>query len=121
VLTWVSDSIETHTGEPAARRVGRPLHDKMRPADDPAQRASWDAAVAARAHRLAYRDAIALADTARGPLHVAISGDPVFDASGRFTATAARRATSAPRWRARPPSGAHARRCSTRSSASAPT
>jgi len=85
VLTWVSDSIETHTGEPAARRVGRPLHDKMRPADDPAQRASWDAAVAARAHRLAYRDAIALADTARGPLHVAISGDPVFDASGRFT------------------------------------
>lgn len=83
-LTWVSESVEAHTGESPGQRLGRPVDEGFEPWDDE-HRASWDARLAARANRLPFRDAIARAETPRGTLAIAINGDPLFDGAGRFT------------------------------------
>ena len=82
-LTWLSDSIEAHTGIPAHREIGHPALGPHRPAGDE-HRASWDRHLEARARHAPFRDLIAERDTARGPILVSINGDPVFDRRGVF-------------------------------------
>lgn len=83
VITWVSDSVEAHTGQPPSAEIGRPVRSFNFPRDDE-HRASFDAYVAAREQRLPFRDAIAERDTQGGRISVAVSGNPVFDSAGRF-------------------------------------
>jgi PAS domain S-box-containing protein len=83
VLTWVSDSVQAHTGWPASREVGRPSQTINRP--PPGElRAAWDRYRADRAARRPFRDGIFERDSAQGPMLVSVSGQPVFDADGRF-------------------------------------
>ncbi|HSV70460.1 MAG TPA: PAS domain S-box protein [Methylibium sp.] len=83
VLTWLSDSVEAHTGIPAREQIGRSTEDLNRPPGDE-HMASRDAYVEARARRAPFRDLIAERGTTRGPIVVSISGDPVFDRQGLF-------------------------------------
>lgn len=83
VLTWISESVEQHTGWPASRETGAHSLRVNRPPPG-ALRASWDRYRAARARHEPFRDAIAERDSAHGPMLVAMSGEPVFDADGRF-------------------------------------
>ncbi len=83
VITWVSDSVEAHTGWPASAEIGRPDRQIHRARDDE-HRASHEAYLDAMHRRAPFRDWIADRVTAHGPIAVAISGDPVFDHTGRF-------------------------------------
>ncbi|MCW5664252.1 MAG: PAS domain S-box protein [Piscinibacter sp.] len=83
VLTWVSDSVEAHTGWPASRDIGR--HNLEINFPPPGElRVAWDRFRAERAERKPFRDAVALRDSAHGPMLLSISGQPHFDAAGRF-------------------------------------
>jgi len=83
MLTWVSDSVEQHTGWPASREIGVHALRKNRP--PPSEwRASWDRYRTERAARRPFRDAIAERDSAHGTMLIAISGQPVFDDDGVF-------------------------------------
>ena len=83
VLTWVSDSVESHTGEPPGTEVGRAARSVNQPRDDD-HRVSYEAYLAARAEHRPFKDAIADRDTQRGRISVAMSGHPVFDSAGVF-------------------------------------
>ena len=85
VLTWVSDSVEEHTGWPAQPRDRRALAEREPPAAGRHRRESWDR------YRAAARRAPALPRRHRrtqtrrtAPMLVAMSGRPRFDADGRF-------------------------------------
>ncbi len=83
VLTWVSDSVEAHTGWPASREIGR--HNLEINFPPPGElRVAWDRFRAERAELKPFRDAVALRDSAHGPMLLSISGQPHFDAAGRF-------------------------------------
>lgn len=84
MLTWVSDSVEAHTGWPAAREIGMHSMKVNRPPPGDAERESWDRYRQQRAARLPFRDGIGERDTAHGTMLVAMSGQPRFDADGRF-------------------------------------
>ncbi len=83
VLTWVSDSVQEHTGSPPSAEIGVHTLSLNRPPPGES-RASWDRYRAARERREPFRDGIAERDTARGPMLVSMSGQPVFDADGQF-------------------------------------
>ena len=83
VITWVSDSVESHTGAPADTYLGQPSEAVNQPRADE-YRGAWETRLAARALRLPFRNAVADRDTARGRLTVSVNGDPQFDSSGRF-------------------------------------
>ena len=83
VITWVSDSVEAHTGWPAAAEIGR-SGPEINLARDDEHHASYLAYLDALRRRAPFRDWIADRDTAHGPITVAISGDPVFDRVGAF-------------------------------------
>ncbi|KQW65232.1 PAS domain S-box protein [Methylibium sp. Root1272] len=82
-ISWVSDSVEAHTGHPPSHEVGRFGQGMHRPREDE-HRASWEALVAARAQRRPFRNAVADRDAAHGTITISTSGDPVFDAAGQF-------------------------------------
>lgn len=84
MLTWVSDSVEQHTGWPAGHEIGMHSMSLNRPPSGAAERESWDRYRALRAERQPFRDGIGERDTARGVMLVAMSGRPRFDADGRF-------------------------------------
>lgn len=84
VLTWVSESVEAHTGWPASHEIGMHSMRLNRPPPGEAERESWDRYRAQREARLPFRDGIAERDTARGAMLVSMSGQPRFDADGRF-------------------------------------
>ena len=84
VLTWVSDSVEEHTGWPARREIGLHSMNLNRPPPGAAERESWDRYRALRAARQPFRDGIGERDTAHGSMLVAMSGRPRFAADGRF-------------------------------------
>jgi PAS domain S-box-containing protein len=82
-ITWVSESVEEHTGWPQSAEMG--VHSLAVNKPPPgAQRASWDRYREARARREPFRDGIAERDSARGRMLVSLSGQPVFDADGSF-------------------------------------
>lgn len=84
-LTWVSDSVEAHTGAGAAWQLGMHVGEFHRAPDDPELRLGWDRYRAARERREAFRDAISVRDRADGgTMLVSMSGQPVFDSAGRF-------------------------------------
>ncbi|MBX3608115.1 MAG: PAS domain S-box protein, partial [Piscinibacter sp.] len=83
VLTWVSDSVQAHTGWPASREIGVDALSINRP--PPGElRAAWDRYRADRDAHRPFRDGIAARDSAHGPMLISISGQPMFDALGRF-------------------------------------
>lgn len=84
VLTWVSDSVEAHTGWPASIEIGMHSMNLNRPPPGAAERESWDRYRANRAARLPFRDGIGERGCAHGTMLVAMSGRPRFDADGRF-------------------------------------
>jgi PAS domain S-box-containing protein len=84
VLTWVSDSVEEHTGWPAAVEIGMHSMNLNRPPQQPEARTRWDTYRAARARREPFRDGIGERDTAHGTILVAMSGSPYFDAKGGY-------------------------------------
>jgi PAS domain S-box-containing protein len=82
-LTWVSESVQEHTGWPQSAEMG--IHSLSVNRPPPGElRASWDRYRAARARHEPFRDGIAERDTARGRMLVSLSGQPRFDAEGRF-------------------------------------
>ncbi|WP_428423024.1 PAS domain S-box protein [Methylibium sp.] len=83
VLTWVSDSVEAHTGQPAKADVGLSAQVLNQPRDDE-HRASWDACLAAQAGQQSFRNAVADRNAAHGTITISMNGDPVFDSAGRF-------------------------------------
>jgi PAS domain S-box-containing protein len=83
VLTWISESVEQHTGWPPGREIGE--HNRRVNRPPPGHlRASWERYLQARARHEPFRNAIAERDSAHGTMLVAISGDPLFDAAGAF-------------------------------------
>lgn len=83
LITWVSDSVQAHTGWPASREIGLHSLDVNRP--PPGElRADWERYRADRAARRPFRDGIAERDSAHGTMLVAVSGQPVFEGDGRF-------------------------------------
>lgn len=84
MLTWVSDSVELHTGWPASREIGMHSMNLNRPPPGAAERESWDRYRALRAARQPFRDGIGERDTSHGTMLVAMSGRPRFDADGQF-------------------------------------
>uniref|UniRef100_UPI001852F6A2 PAS domain S-box protein n=1 Tax=Methylibium sp. TaxID=2067992 RepID=UPI001852F6A2 len=82
VMTWVSDSLEERAGLAPAAEVGQHAHRVVRPHPD--HRASWDGYLEARAARRAFKDVIAERETSRGTISISFSGEPMFDAAGRF-------------------------------------
>ena len=83
VLTWISDSVEQHTGWSARDELGRHSLHVNRPPPG-ALRTSWDRYREARRRREPFRDAIAERDSAHGTMLVAMTGEPRFDAGGTF-------------------------------------
>ena len=84
-VTWVSESVETHTGLAASTIVGTQGLAESRAPRDPLHRPAWDAYLAARAARQPFKDAIAeRAGRDGGTTLVAFSGAPVFDRDGSF-------------------------------------
>uniref|UniRef100_UPI0031379380 PAS domain S-box protein n=1 Tax=Variovorax sp. YR752 TaxID=1884383 RepID=UPI0031379380 len=83
-VTWVSDSVEAHTGWPASREIGQHASGFVRPPPGAAERETWDRYRALRAAHLPFRDAVVERDTAHGPMLAVMSGRPRFDTDGRF-------------------------------------
>ena len=84
-ITWVSDSVEAHTGHAPGDIVGLQGLAESRPPSEPAYRASWEAYLAARAARRPFKDAVAERTGRDGAtLLVSFSGNPVFDRDGVF-------------------------------------
>lgn len=83
-VTWVSESVERHTGWPASWEIGQMASNFVRPPAGEEELKSWERYLADRAHRRPFRDAICERDTAHGPMLAAMSGQPRFDHAGRF-------------------------------------
>ena len=82
-VTWVSSSVETHTGRPASLVIGHTLAEVNFPhAGDTTD--SWPRYQEARKKREPFRDVMADRQTATGLITVNISGVPVFDSEGHF-------------------------------------
>ncbi len=85
MITWVSESVLEHTGRPQSAEMGLHGREVIRPPRGEL-RASWDRYRAAQEAQQPFRDGIAERDTAWGvPMLVSLSGQPQFDADGRFT------------------------------------
>ncbi len=84
VLTWVSDSVQEHTGWPASVEIGMHSMNLNRPPPGAEERESWDRYRALRAARQPFRDGIGERDSAHGKMFVAMSGRPRFDDEGRY-------------------------------------
>jgi PAS domain S-box-containing protein len=82
VMTWVSESVETHAGWAPGAEVGQHARLVVRP--HPQHAASWDRYLQARAEHRAFKDIVAQRDSRRGVISVSFSGMPVFDAAGCF-------------------------------------
>ena len=82
-LSWVSDDVERHLGQPPAQWLGRPLAEVHAPRADES-RASWLAFEAAWRDHRTFADAVGETPTAHGIVAVAFGGAPVFDPGGRF-------------------------------------
>ena len=83
-ITWVSATMEAHTGIPAAAEIGRTAADVLVPSQDPELRASFEAYLRAREARQPFHNMVAERDSPLGRLTVSISGVPVFDSAGQF-------------------------------------
>lgn len=83
-VTWVSASVERHTGWPPSREVGQHASQFVRPPPGDEELASWDRYRADRERQRPFREAICERDTAHGTMLAAMSGQPRFDADGRF-------------------------------------
>ncbi|HMM86006.1 PAS domain-containing protein [Azohydromonas sp.] len=82
-LSWISDDVERHLGQPPERWLGRPLAEVHAPRADES-RASWLAFESAWRDQRAFDDAVGDTPAAQGRVVVAFGGAPVFDAAGRF-------------------------------------
>ncbi|MBL0090918.1 MAG: PAS domain S-box protein [Piscinibacter sp.] len=83
-VTWVSDSAERHTGWPVSREIGSHASRFVRPPPGPEELASWTRYRADREAHRPFREAICERDTAHGTMLAAMSGQPRFDADGKF-------------------------------------
>ncbi|WP_162255115.1 PAS domain S-box protein [Rhizobacter sp. Root1221] len=82
-LTWVSDSIESHTGRSPTDNLGLTMQDINRRCEADTTN-SWDRFLSARAERLPFKDIITDRPTPKGVVTTSISGMPVFDSKGMF-------------------------------------
>ena len=62
-VTWVSDSVEQHTGWPASREIGLHASQFVRPPPGPDELVSWTRYRAERLLHRPFRDAICERDT----------------------------------------------------------
>ncbi len=83
-ITWVSASIEKHTGLHPQDEIGLWGRDLFRPSGDPDHADDHAAYLRARATRAPFSHLVMERDTPRGRLSVSVSGVPVFDSSDRF-------------------------------------
>ncbi len=84
-LSWVSDGIEAHTGEPPSAVLGRTLAQLHQPwSAGPPSASSWSDMLARQAQQAPFKDVITERPTPRGPLITSVSGVPVFDSQGQF-------------------------------------
>ncbi|HWP17663.1 MAG TPA: PAS domain S-box protein [Burkholderiaceae bacterium] len=84
VVTWTSETLETHTGLRMQDEAGRKAGELLIRRHDPEHAASYDAYLRARASHAPFRNLVADRDTPQGRVTVSISGIPVFDSAGRF-------------------------------------
>lgn len=82
-VTWVSESIEGHTGRPASTDIGLTMAqiNRRSPVD---VSGSWDRFLAARSRLEPFKDLITDRPTPKGVVVTRISGAPVFDSEGFF-------------------------------------
>lgn len=82
-ITWVTDSVSTHSGWPAERDLHQDLNSlyQRAPAPFTEQADTWSRALKQQS---AFQEVVLIRKTAHGPLHVALSGHPVFDSQLRF-------------------------------------
>lgn len=82
-VTWVSDSIEGHTGRPASADIGLTMAqiNRRSPVD---LTGSWDRFLDARSRLQPFKDLITDRPTPKGVVVTRISGAPVFDSQGVF-------------------------------------
>ena len=82
-IVWLSETLLPLTGEPSSRELGRVMRDIYSPRSDE-HAASWQRYLEARAARRPFRNLLVDRELPRGRATVSISGDPRFDAQGRF-------------------------------------
>ena len=82
-FTWVSDSIEAHTGYSPDDNLGLTMEDVNHPSDADTSD-SWRRFIDARHRQLPFKDVIAARPTLKGTVITSISGMPVFDSKGVF-------------------------------------
>ncbi|GIX25451.1 MAG: hypothetical protein KatS3mg122_2682 [Caldimonas sp.] len=83
-ITWVSASLERHTGLRPEDEIGQTAREFFHPCSDPAHRSDHAAYIQARQARQPFSQLVMERETPRGRLAVSVSGVPVFDSSGRF-------------------------------------
>ena len=82
-ITWVSDSIEAHTGYSPDDTLGLTMEAVNQPSDADTTD-SWRRFIDARDRQLPFKDVIASRRTPKGMVITSISGMPVFDSKGIF-------------------------------------
>lgn len=83
LLQWVSAGLLHHTGIDPATQIGTSASGVLIPRDDET-RDSWQRYLQARERHEPFQDLIGDRLTPRGRIVVSVSGQPVFDAMGRF-------------------------------------
>ena len=82
-ITWLSETVLPLTGEPSSRELGLSASEIYSQRTDE-HAASWQRYVEARAERRPFRNLLVDRELPRGRVTVTISGDPRWDAEGRF-------------------------------------
>ncbi len=82
-VTWISQSIEAHTGQRVDTHLGRRMLELSRPcALD--ETGSWDRFIDNRQRQEPFQELITELDTPRGLIYTSMSGVPVFNTLGQF-------------------------------------
>ena len=82
-VVWFSDAVHPLTGRPATEELGHRVGQLYQPRSDE-HHASWQRYQAARAERQPFRHLLMDRELPRGRVTISISGNPRFDAQGRF-------------------------------------
>lgn len=82
-ILWLSETVLPLSGEPSSRELGLRVGEIYSQRTDE-HAASWQLYVEARAARRPFRNLLADRELPRGRATVSISGDPRFDAQGKF-------------------------------------
>jgi PAS domain S-box-containing protein len=82
-VTWVSDSIQVHTGRPPDADIGLTMQEINRRCDSDFTN-SWDNFLERRSARKPFKELITERVTPQGVIVTSISGIPVFDRTGQF-------------------------------------